>query len=367
MADGKEVKTVGVLTGGGDCPGLNAVIRAVVKTTLASPGHRVLGIEDGFEGLLRVPDAITELTYGSVRGILPHGGTILGTTNRGNPFAFKSIENGVEVVRDRSAEVIDNLKKLGIDALIVIGGDGSLSIGLDFFKLGVPVVGIPKTIDNDLSATDYTFGYQTAVATATDALDKLHTTAESHHRIMVLELMGRDAGWISMAAGIAGGADIILIPEIPYDIDTICRRIRERDARGSKFSIIVVSEGAKARDGESTYTDAKVKRLGGVGQKVADALSEKMEHEIRVTVLGHLQRGGSPVAFDRTLATRFGAAGARLALCGEFGRMVCLHGTKIDSVTLQEATGVLKTVPPNGELVRTARDVGICLGDPEND
>ncbi|MFA6447886.1 MAG: ATP-dependent 6-phosphofructokinase [bacterium] len=362
-----NVKTVGVLTGGGDCPGLNAVIRAVVKTVLARPGGRVIGIEDGFEGLLRAPDAIKELSYGSVRGILPQGGTILGTTNRGNPFAFKVVENGVETVRDMSGEVIKNIKKLGIDALVVIGGDGSLSIGLDFFKLGVPVVGIPKTIDNDLSATDYTFGYQTAVATATDALDKLHTTAESHHRIMVLELMGRDAGWISMAAGIAGGADIILIPEIPYDIETICRRITERDARGSKFSIVVVSEGAKPRDGGATYLDPKVKRLGGVGQKVADLLSERMDHEIRVTVLGHLQRGGSPVAFDRTLATRFGAAGARLALDGLFGRMVCVRGTQIGSVTLEEATGVLKTVPPDGELVRTARDVGICLGDPEKD
>ncbi len=363
----KKMKTLGVLTGGGDCPGLNAVIRAVVKTALSQPGCRVLGIEDGFEGLLRSPEAVKELTFGSVRGILPQGGTILGTTNRGNPFAFRVVENGVETVKDMSGVVIENIKKLEIDALIVIGGDGSLSIGLDFFKLGVPVVGIPKTIDNDLSATDYTFGYQTAVATATDALDKLHTTAESHHRVMVLEVMGRDAGWIAMAAGIAGGADIILIPEIPYDIDAVCRRVKERDARGSKFSIIVVSEGAKPKDGGATYQDEKVKRLGGIGQKVADEFAARTGHETRVTVLGHLQRGGSPIPFDRTLATRFGAAAARLALDGKYGRMVCLRGTSIDSVTLQEAVGQLKTVPPDGELVRTARAIGISLGDPERD
>jgi len=365
--EGKTVKTVGVLTGGGDCPGLNAVIRAVVKTTLARKGTRVIGIKDGFEGLLRGPEAVTELDFGSVRGILPQGGTILGTTNRGNPFAFKVVENGIERVCDLSAEVIKNINEIGIDALIVIGGDGSLSIGNDFFKLGVPVVGIPKTIDNDLSATDYTFGYQTAVATATDALDKLHTTAESHHRIMVLEVMGRDAGWIAMAAGIGGGADIILIPEIPYDIETVCRRIGARDARGSKFSIIVVSEGAKPRGGDAVYQDKGAKRLGGIGQRVADEVASRTGNETRVTVLGHLQRGGSPVPYDRVLATRFGAAGARLALDKKFGRMVCLRGTRIESVTLQEATGVLKTVPPDGELVRTARDIGISLGDPERD
>ena len=367
MADGKQVKTIGVLTGGGDCPGLNAVIRAVVKTALSEPGRRVIGIEDGFEGLLRAPEAVKELTHESVRGILPQGGTILGTTNRGNPFAFKVIEDGVERTKDLSGVVVEKIGKLGIDALIVIGGDGSLSIGLDFFKLGVPVVGIPKTIDNDLSATDYTFGYQTAVATATDALDKLHTTAESHHRVMTLEVMGRDAGWIAMASGIAGGADIILIPEIPYDIDCVCRRVMERDARGSKFSIVVVSEGAKPRGGGATYQDSKTKRLGGISQKVAEEIAARTGHETRVTVLGHLQRGGSPIPFDRVLATRFGAAAARLALDGDFGRMVCLRGTRIDSVTLQEATGQIKKVPPDGELVNTARSIGISLGDPDRD
>lgn len=362
----KKVKTIGLLTGGGDCPGLNAVIRAVVKTACEKYGCRVIGVKDGFEGLVKGDAYMMELTPETVRGILPHGGTILGTTNRGNPFSFKE-PGSDEPPRDLSPVAIKNFKDLNLDALLVIGGDGSLSIGLQFFKLGLPIIGIPKTIDNDLSATDYTFGYQTAVATATDAIDKLHTTAESHHRIIVLEVMGRDAGWIGLAAGIAGGADIILIPEIPYDIDKVCEKIRERNSRRLKFSIIVVSEGAKPAGGDTTYADTGVKRLGGVGQKVAEEVSKHTGLEARVTVLGHLQRGGSPSPFDRVLSTRFGAAAVRLAVEKQFGRMVCLHGQQIESVTLEEATGVLKTVPTDGELVRTARDVGVSFGDPEND
>ncbi|HOO56414.1 MAG TPA: ATP-dependent 6-phosphofructokinase [bacterium] len=362
MAD--RINSIGVLTGGGDCPGLNAVIRAVVKTAVMEFGCKVTGIKDGFEGLVRGPDYTMELTAASVRGILPRGGTILGTTNRGNPFDFRVVEDGVEQRRDMSQTAIKNLNRLGIEALIVIGGDGSLSIGLDFFKLGVPVVGIPKTIDNDLSATDYTFGYHTAVATATEALDRLHTTAESHHRIMVLEVMGRNAGWIAMSSGIAGGADIILIPEIPYDINTICKKIEDRSERGSKFSIIVVAEGAVEKGGDLIYLDQSAKRLGGAGQKVADMVSQHTGYETRVTVLGHLQRGGSPVPFDRVLSTRFGAAAARLAVNRQFGRMVCLKTPNIDSVSLEEATGTLKTVPPEGDLVETARHIGISLGEP---
>ncbi len=358
----KNIRRIGVLTGGGDCPGLNAVIRAVVKTSIKQ-GCAVTGIKDGFEGLVKGKDFTFELTSDSVRGILPRGGTILGTTNRGNPFSFKVIENGIETTKDMSGVAINNMKSLNIDCLIVIGGDGSLSIALDFFKLGVPVVGIPKTIDNDLSATDFTFGYQTAVATATDAIDKLHTTAESHHRIMLLEVMGRNAGWIAMASGIAGGADIILIPEIPYDIDKICNKIEDRSSAGSKFSIIVVAEGAKPSGGEQMYLDSGAKRLGGVSQKVADEISAKTGLETRVTVLGHLQRGGTPVPFDRLLGTRLGAEAVRLALDGEFGKMVCLRTPDIKSVTIQEATGVLKTVSPDGDLVRTAKNIGISLGD----
>lgn len=360
----KKISRIGVLTGGGDCPGLNAVIRAVVKTAATIHGIEVVGIKDGFEGLIYGKSYTMKLTPDAVRGILPRGGTILGTTNRGNPFAFSPAGSKAKP-RDMSKTAIKNFRELGLDALVVIGGDGSLSIGLEFFKLGMPVVGIPKTIDNDLSATDYTFGYQTAVATATDAIDKLHTTAESHHRVMVLEVMGRNAGWIAMASGIAGGADIILIPEIPYDIETVCRKIGDRSRHGRKFSIIVVAEGAMPRGGKETYLDANVKRLGGVSQLVARDIAERTGHEARVTVLGHLQRGGSPVPFDRNLGTRFGAAAVRLAAEKKFGRMVCLRTPHIESVTLEEAVGTLKTVPPDGELVRTARDVGVCLGDPD--
>ncbi len=366
MATTKKIKTIGVLTGGGDCPGLNAVIRAVVKTAYGHYGMEVLGIRDGFEGLIHGKQHIMKLTPDAVRGILPRGGTILGTTNRGNPFAFVPAGSKAKP-KNMSRAAIANFKELGLDALVVIGGDGSLGIGLDFFKLGLPVVGIPKTIDNDLSATDYTFGFNTAVNTATEAIDKLHTTAESHHRIMFLEVMGRNAGWIAMESGISGGADIILIPEIPYDIKTVCKRVEARSRHGRMFSIAVVAEGAKPLGGKEVYADETARRLGGISHSIARDVAKLTGHETRVTVLGHVQRGGSPSAFDRLLGTRFGAAAVKLVADRQFGRMVCLRGMNIESVTLEQATGVLKTVPPDGELVRAARDVGITLGDPDRD
>ena len=362
MAPGKNMR-LGVLTGGGDCPGLNAVIRAVVKTAVNEYAMEVFGIEDGFEGLIRGGDLIYPMGPENVRGLLPRGGTILGTTNRGNPFAFVERRGGKTVTVDKSRTVMNRFKSLGLDALVVIGGDGSLGIAAGFQERGMPVVGVPKTIDNDLSATDFTFGFNTAVSTATDALDKLHTTAESHHRVMVLEVMGRDAGWIAVEAGLAGGADVILIPEIPYSLKPICRKIKQRDARGSRFSIIVAAEGARARGAKATYQDSGVKRLGGIGAKVAQGVAKHTGHEARVTVLGHLQRGGSPTAFDRILATRYGAAAVRLAAHGGFGRMVCLHGQNIESVPISEAVGRLKTVPRNGDLVRSARSIGVVFGD----
>ena len=361
--EAQRVKRIGVLTGGGDCPGLNAVIRAVVKTAVNVFGMEVLGIRDGFEGLIRDGDCVTPLTPDHVRGLLPRGGTILGTTNRGNPFLFPSSLKGRIVFVDKSRTVLARFKALDLHALIVIGGDGSLSIAHDFFNRGMPVIGVPKTIDNDLSATDVTFGFNTAVRTATEAIDKLHTTAESHHRVMVLEVMGRDAGWIALSAGLAGGADVILIPEIPYRIQAVCQKIISRVQSGHNFSIVVVAEGARPRGGGASYADAHKKRLGGIGGKVAADIMKRSGHETRVTVLGHLQRGGSPTEFDRILASRFGAAAAHLAAERAFGRMVCLCGQNIDSVPIAQAVGRLKTVSPDGELVRTAKNLGIAFGD----
>ena len=360
---GHAVKRIGVLTGGGDCPGLNAVIRAVVKTAVNELGMTVFGITDGFEGLVRDGRCVYELTPDSVRGLLPRGGTILGASNRGNPFAFPATRKGRAVTVDKSRTVMNRFKALGLDALVVIGGDGSLNIAHEFALRGMPVVGVPKTIDNDLSATDYTFGFNTAVRTATEAIDKLHTTAESHHRVMTLEVMGRDAGWIALSAGVAGGADVILIPEIPYRIGRVCEFIAARRDAGRTFSIVVAAEGARPASGRAVYADAASKRLGGIGHKVAHDIARKSGHETRVTVLGHLQRGGSPSAFDRILASRFGAAAARLAAERGFDRMVCLHGQRIESVPLADAVGKLKTVPLDGDLVRTARDLGISFGD----
>jgi 6-phosphofructokinase 1 len=360
------IHRVGVLTGGGDCPGLNAVLRALVRTAIRLYGWEVIGIEDGFDGLLE-PRPPRPLTLDHVRGLLPRGGTILGTTNRTNPFAY-AIRAGAGVrTVDRSREVIDRVAALGLDALVVIGGDGTLAIAEKLYRLGVPVVGVPKTIDNDLAATDVTFGYQTAVATAVDGIDRLHTTAESHHRIMVVEVMGRHAGWIALESGLAGGADVILIPEIPFDMDHVRAALAARQMRGHRFSIVVVSEGAAPRGQKQFFVPAAdprlPPRLGGVGTWLMTQIESTMGVESRVVVLGHLQRGGSPTAFDRILATRFGAGAARLVAERAFGQMVALHTPHVAAVSLAEATRAMKRVAPDDQLVETARGIGISFGD----
>jgi 6-phosphofructokinase 1 len=352
-----EVRKIGILTGGGDCPGLNAVIRAAVRTATRDHDLEVVGIQLGFEGLLK--KSVIPLTAESIRGILPKGGTLLRTTNRGNPFEYPV--NGR--CEDRSQIVIDNIHELGIDGLIAIGGDGTLRIAQRLCDRGIPIVAVPKTIDNDLAATDTTFGFMTAVTVATEAVDRLHTTAESHDRVMILEVMGRNAGWIALYSGMAGGADIILIPEIAYRPEAIVESIRSRSQEGSKFDIIVVAEGAKRVGGEERYIDRHAQRLGGIAYQVAEEIAREIELEIRVTVLGHTQRGGSPIAFDRLLATRFGKAAADLIAGGECGKMVALRGNEIVSVPILDAVANPKYVDPNGEMVATARSLGVSFGD----
>ncbi|OFX32507.1 MAG: 6-phosphofructokinase [Armatimonadetes bacterium RBG_16_67_12] len=358
-------KRIAILTGGGDCAGLNAVIRAVVLSAVGGYGWEVLGIEDGFDGFLH--DRMRPLDLDDVRGILTLGGTILGTTNRGNPFAWPVIRDGQPQAVDASREVLQRLETLHLDALLVIGGDGTLHIADALHRMNAPIVGIPKTIDNDISATDVTFGFDTARLTATEAIDKLHTTAESHHRIMVVETMGRNAGWIALESGIAGGANSVLIPEIAYQIESVVRSVEERAARGRRFSIVVAAEGAYPVGGAQVYrepgTPGKLPRLGGIGQQVADALAEATGRETRCTVLGHLQRGGSPTPFDRLLATRFGVRAVECVADGELGLMVALRGTEVLAVPLAEAIVEPKRVLPGSELVRAARDLGISLGD----
>lgn len=355
-----------VLTGGGDCPGLNAVIRAVVKTFLQNDCE-VYGVLNGFNGL--VNDNLQKLDYAAVSGILPRGGTILGTTNRDNPFHFAVEENGELVYKDMRQQVLDNLHKYQIEALVVIGGDGSLNIGAQLAReCGVKVVGVPKTIDNDLPCTERTFGFDTAMAVATDALDRLHTTAESHHRVMVLEVMGRYAGWIALHSGIAGGADVILLPEIPYKLDSVLAKIKARKEAGKSFSIVVVAEGARPEGGELSVARIVKEsfepiRLGGAGSKVAEAIEEATGIESRCTVLGYLQRGGSPTAFDRVLSTRYGAAAAEACLRGEYNVMVSLCHDQIVTVYIQKAASKPRQVSVDNEIIRTGRQLGICFGD----
>jgi phosphofructokinase-like protein len=310
-------KRIGVLTGGGDCPGLNAVLRAVVKTAMIKYGYDVIGFRDGYRGL--VMNNYNLFRPGDVSGILDRGGTILGTSNKDNPFNFRVERGGVVEYKDMSDRVADNVHMHNLDCLIIIGGDGTLTSARDFARKGLNIIGVPKTIDNDLSSTDLTFGFMTAVDTATDAIDKLHSTAESHHRVMILEVMGRYAGWIALQSGIAGGADVILIPEIPYDINKVARSVIDRKNEGKHFSIIVVAEGAKPIDGEVSISKVLENspdpvRLGGIGNKIASELDVLTKNETRVTVLGHLQRGGRPIPYDRILSTRFGVAAVELAL-----------------------------------------------------
>ncbi|HKR67018.1 MAG TPA: ATP-dependent 6-phosphofructokinase [Thermoanaerobaculia bacterium] len=352
------MKRIGILTGGGDCPGLNAVIRAAVRTLIRDYDIEVVGIQLGFEGLLT--RSVVPLGLDQIRGILPKGGTLLRTTNRGNPFEYPD-HSGAPC--DRSAECIDNIHDLGIDGIIAIGGDGTLKIAQRLCDKGIPMVAVPKTIDNDLAATDYTFGFHTAVAVATDAVDRLHTTAESHDRVMILEVMGRNAGWIALYSGIAGGADIILIPEIPYAPEAIVKMVAERKAEGAKFDIIVVAEGAKRIGGEEAYLDKAARRLGGIAYQVAADIQQQIDLEIRVTVLGHIQRGGSPIAFDRILASRFGKVAADLVATKKFGYMVAVRGDDIISVPIRDAVSRPKYVDPDGQMVATARSLGISFGD----
>jgi 6-phosphofructokinase 1 len=348
---------IGICTGGGDAPGLNAVIRAAVKCAFLKYHWKIIGIPDGFDGLIW-PEKSYELTLKEVSGILTLGGTILGTTNRGNPFRYCIAENGQEVVRDISDRVIANARQLGIDAVISIGGDGSQAIALELFQKGLQIVGVPKTIDNDLCATDVTFGFDTALTTATDAVDKIHTTGEAHHRIMVVEVMGRDAGWIALETGIAGGAHVILIPEIPFTIDNICQFVRRREGYGKHFTIVVVAEGVRL---PPELKDNR--RAGSVGNLIGNAVAACANKEVRISVLGHIQRGGSPTPFDRILATRFGVAAVDLIAQGGFGKMVCLRNTRIESVDIAQVVGQLKNVDPEGQLVQTARAIGISFGD----
>jgi len=359
-------KRIGILTGGGDCPGLNAVIRGVVKGAELKRGWEVVGVEDGFDGLL-VPEKCRLLSLEDVRGILPRGGTILGTTNRGNPFSYPVVKNGKKELVDLSGQVVANINKLGIEALIVVGGEGSLKIAQELMAKGVNIVGVPKTIDNDLMETDVTFGFNTALETATDALDKLHTTAESHHRVMILEVMGRYAGWIALESGIAGGADIILIPEIPFDIERICRSVDDRRSKGRHFSIIIAAEGAFPAAGtrvvQATAAETlSVERLGGIGDSIARRIAGCLDMDIRVTVLGHLQRGGSPSTFDRCLGSRFGIKALELVEQKDYGKMVCLKGRAISAVPIEKAVRKLKLVDPAGEMVRCAEQLGITFG-----
>jgi len=361
-----RIRRIGVLTGGGDAPGLNAVIRAVVKIAIKQYSLGVTGFLNGFGGLIK--NQVRELTEREVVGILPRGGTILGTTNRDNPFHYPVIKEGKKVFVDVSDRIFENISIQEIDAMVIIGGDGSLAIARDLCEKGLPVVGIPKTIDNDLPVTDQTFGFDTALTTATEALDKLHTTAESHHRVMVLEVMGRYAGWIALTTGIAGGADVILIPEIPFQMGKVVEKINERDQQDKKFSIIVTAEGAKPVGGEMVVQKAIEDsydpiRLGGIGNLVAGQIEELTGKETRVTVLGHLQRGGSPTAYDRILATRYGTGAVKLVMEGRFGEMVCLSGTSISSVPLREIAGKMRQVPMDSDLIFSARQLEISFGD----
>ena len=356
---------IGIVTGGGDCPGLNAVIRAVAKTA-AKRGWETIGIIGGYEGLL-APQQFRVLDYKALDGLLVRGGTILGTANRGR-FCTKT---GHGETRHLPQELIDatklGLEQLEISALVSVGGDGSLTIAQQLHEAGIPVVGVPKTIDNDLAATTITFGFDSAVACATDALDRLHTTAESHNRVMVLEVMGRYAGWIAIYAGMAGGADVILIPEIPFRYETICAAIQERERKGKHFTLVVAAEGAKPAGGSFVTSGGQEEnreaRLGGIGAVVAAEIEKRTGKETRAMVLGHLQRGGSPTFMDRVLCTLFGAKAVELITEGRFGRMVAHNGKFVDSVPLAEAIGQLRTVPLDEGFIHAARALGIRLGD----
>ncbi len=356
---------LGVLTGGGDCPGLNAVIRAVVKTAINVYDMEVVGFLDGYEGLIQ--NRYRKLTSSDVSGILTQGGTILGTSNRADPFRYPVLQENDYIYLDRSSETVQNYERLGLNVLVAIGGDGTMAASHRMAQKGLNIVGVPKTIDNDLWGTEQTFGFDSALTSATEAIDKIHTTAQAHHRVMIVEVMGRYAGWLALASGIAGGGDLILIPEIPYHLDVICDKIKERNMSGRNFSIIVIGEGAKPSGGEMVVsrivaTSPDKIRLGGISNQLASQIEGLTRLETRVTILGHLLRGGTPTAFDRILASRFGTEAAHLAARREYGRMVALQNGNISSIAISEVAGKFRKVTKESPLLRTAISLGTCLG-----
>jgi ATP-dependent phosphofructokinase / diphosphate-dependent phosphofructokinase len=363
----KKIKRIGILTGGGDCPGLNAVIRAVVNTAYREYNLEVIGIQDGFGGLIR--KQVQKLELKDVSGILPRGGTILGTSNRDNPFKFPEKDAKGEIqYKDVSEQVLRTIEYNDIDVIITVGGDGTQAMANQLYETkGVPVVGVPKTIDNDLDGTDVTFGFDTALTIATTSVDKLHSTAESHHRIMVCEVMGRYAGWIALEAGLAGGGDVILIPEIPFKMGKIAEKIKARTERGKRFSLVVVAEGAKPEGGDVVVAREVADpndpiRLGGISQFVGNKIEDLTGIETRYTILGHVQRGGSPTAFDRILASRFGCHAVRAVMEGKFGHLVGLRGQEIKTTPIKEAIAVPRRVKPDSDLVKTAKALGTSFG-----
>ena len=370
----KRIERIGVLTAGGDCPGLNAVIRAVVKSAIAVHGWDVIGIKDGFEGLITDnPRSTIPLTLHSVHGILARGGTILGAASRTNPFLYTKRLKGDRILIDVTPRVMERIDELGLNAIVVIGGDGTMRIARELHDMGAPLVGVPKTIDNDVDGTEYSFGFDTAVNIATEAIDRLRTTAESHHRVMIVEVMGRKAGWIALHAGVGGGADVVLIPEQPFDVTVVRERLERCFEDVQHSAIIVVAEGARPKDGQEIYragiAGQETPRLGGIGFYLAERLMAEQEslpedagYEIRATVLGHVQRGGTPSGADRVLATRFGAAAVRLIAEGRTGRMVALRGEYLTDLPLSRVARMPRTVPLDSDIVQTARELGISLG-----
>jgi len=355
-------KRIGVLTGGGDCPGLNAAIRAVAKTAILKHDMDVIGIKDGYEGLIE--NKSMPLSYEDVSGILAEGGTFLGASNKANPFNYSM---GGKKPRDLSTLLLRNIRAMKLDGLVCVGGDGTLTVAHKLYKKGVKLVGVPKTIDNDLRATDLTIGFDSAVITATEAIDKLHTTAQSHHRVMVIELMGRYAGWLTLYAGVAGGGDVIIIPEMPYDIKKVCKVLIERNKKGKRFSIVVISEGARPKGGRMVVKrivkdSAEPIRLGGIGNKIANDIEKNTGLAARVTILGHLQRGGAPSPFDRMLATRLGSFACDLVAKRDFGKMAALRGRDIKAVDLKDAVKSIRRVDPEHPIIKSAIAVGTSFG-----
>ncbi len=374
-----EIKKIAILTGGGDCPGLNPVIRAVVKTAVEKYGLEVVGIKNGYHGLYHKDFVVLDLS--AVEEIINEGGTILGSSNKDNLFKYPVRDKNNKIVRNEDGSIkyhdvsdiaVANLKEAGIDALFILGGDGTLTSGRDFARKGVNVIGIPKTIDNDLACTDYTFGFDTAIGVITDSLDRIRTTGKSHHRVMVAEIMGRGAGWLTLHGGIAGAADVILIPEIPYDINKVIAKIKKDIENGKDFTIVAAAEGAKPIGGgqfvnEIVETSPDAIRLGGIAKAVAKEIEYALsdyEIEARSTILGHIQRGGTPTGHDRVLSTRYGYAAVEIAMQGKFGNMVTLNGDKIVYASLEDVIGQkTKNVNPDSELIQVARAMGICFGD----